>query len=54
MITTPLNIFLLNVNFDKSIIELHFLLLSSKLAKFLKDQRSIPISSIKYLNFEFF
>ena len=34
MTTTLINIFLLDVNFDKSIIELHFLLIFSILAKF--------------------
>ena len=45
--------FLLDVNFDKFTIELHFLLISSILAKFQEDQRSIAMSSIKCLNFEF-
>ena len=46
-------ILLLDVNFDKSTIELHFFLISSVFANFQKDQRTIAISSIKCLNFEF-
>ena len=46
-------IFLLYVNFDKSTIELLFLLITSILAKFLEDQRLILMSSIKCLNFKF-
>ena len=38
MITTPLNIFLLNVNFDKFTVELYFLLISSILIIFLEYQ----------------
>ena len=53
MPTTLLNIFLLNVNFDKSIIELHFFFISFMFAKFLKDQRLIAMLSIKSLNFKF-
>ena len=52
-ITTILNILLLNMNFNKSTIELHFLLISSMFAKFPENQRSIALSSIKYLNFKF-
>ena len=37
MVTALLNIFLLEVNFDKSTIELHFLLISLMLAKFLEN-----------------
>ena len=48
LVATPLDIFLLKVNFDKSIIGLHFFL-SFILANFPKDQRSIAISSIKCL-----
>ena len=35
--TTLLNIFLLEVKFDKSIVGLHFLLISSMLAKFIEN-----------------
>ena len=54
-VTTPLNIFffLLDVNFDKFTIRLHFFLISSILAKFQENQRVITMLSIKYLNFEF-
>ena len=45
--------FLLDVNFHKSIIDLHFFFISFVLAKFQKDQRSIAMSSTKCLNFEF-
>ena len=48
-----LNIFLLDMNFDKSTVELHFLFISSMLAKFQKDQKSIAMLSIKCLNFKF-
>ena len=41
MTTTSLNIFLLDLNFEKSIIGLHFLFLSFILAKFLENQRLI-------------
>ena len=51
--TTLLNLFLLDMNYDKSIIELPFLLLLSMLAKILKDQILITISLIKCLNFKF-
>ena len=37
-VTTPLNIFLLNVNFDKSTIGLNFLLISFIFANFPKDK----------------
>ena len=53
MTSTSLNIFLLNVKFSKFSIGLHFLLIFSILAKFLKDQRSIIMSLIKCLNFKF-
>ena len=53
-VTTSLNIFFfLDVNFDNSTIELHFFLISSILAKFQEDQRSIIILSIKCLNLKF-
>ena len=51
--TTPLNIFLLNVNFDKFTIGLNFLLISFIFANFSKEKKSILMSSIKYLNFKF-
>ena len=47
MATTSFNTFLLDVNFDKSTIRLHFLLIFSMLAKFLEDQKLIAMSSIK-------
>ena len=53
MATNPLNIFLLNVNFDKFTIELHFLIISLMFAKFLEDQKSLVALLIKYLNFKF-
>ena len=46
-------IYLLDVNFGKSTIVLYFLLISSILAKFLEDQRSIVMSSINCLNCKF-
>ena len=45
MVTTSLNIFLLNVNFDKSTVELHFLLIFFMHAKFSEDQKSTAVSS---------
>ena len=45
---------LLDVNFDKSTIELHFLLISSMLAKFPENQTLIGISLINCLSFKFF
>ena len=42
-----------NVNFDKSTIGLHFLLISFMITKFLKDQRLIVILSIKCLKINF-
>ena len=48
-----MNFFLLNMNFDKFNIELYFIIISFILAKFSKFQRSITMSSIKYLNFKF-
>ena len=41
MATTSHNIFLLNVNFDKSTVQIHFLRILSMFAKFSKDQKSI-------------
>lgn len=46
-------IFLLDVHFEKSAIELYFLLIPFMLAKFQDDQRSITISPITCLNFKF-
>ena len=51
MATTPLNI--LDVDFDKSNIELYFILIFSILAKFQENQRLINMSSIEYLNLSF-
>ena len=45
--------FLLDVNFVKSTIGLHFLFIFSMFAKFWEDQRFIAMSSCKYLNFKF-
>ena len=53
MTTTSLNIFLLDVDLEKFIIGLHFLFMFSILVKFSENQRSIAISLIKRLNFEF-
>ena len=47
------NIYLLDVNFENLTIILHVLIISSMLTKFQKDQRSIVMPSIKYLNFKF-
>ena len=44
-----LNILLLNANFDKCTVGLHFLLISSMLKNFQGDQRSIIISSLNIL-----
>ena len=46
--------FLLDVNFENLIVELYVLIISSMIANFQEDQRSIVILSIKYLNFKFF
>ena len=43
--------FLLNVNFDKSITRLSFLLIFFMLTIFLKDKKLIVMLSIEYLNF---
>ena len=48
-----LNIFLLDVNFDKFTIELYFLLVSFMVAKFFKNQGLLDMSLIKCLNFKF-
>ena len=53
-ITTPINIYLLDMNFKKFIVRLHFLLKSLILAKFLENQRLITMLLIKFLNFKFF
>ena len=45
--------FLLDVNFDKSIIRLHFLIILFMLAKFSKNKKLITMSVIKYLYFKF-
>ena len=47
--TTLLNIFLFEVNFNKSTIILHLLLISSILVKFLENQISTAMSSINDL-----
>ena len=52
-ITTPINIYLLDMNFKKFIVRLHFLLKSLILANFSENQRLITMSLIKYLNFKF-
>ena len=46
-------IFLLDVNCEKFTIGLYFFLISSILAKFQENKKSIVLSSIKSLNFEF-
>ena len=52
--TTSLNVFLLNVNFDKSTIEWYiYIFISYILAKFSKGQKSVAMFSIKCLNFKF-
>ena len=53
MTTSLLNIFLLDMNFDKSTIGLTFLPIFSMLVKFQENQRLIVMPSIKYLNFKF-
>ena len=53
-ITTPINIYLLDMNFKKFIVRLHFLLKSLILAKFLENQRLTTMLLIKFLNFKFF
>ena len=50
---TLLNIFLLDTDFNKSIIELGFLLMYYMLENFQGDLQSITISLIKYLNLYF-
>ena len=51
---TPINIFLLDVNFDKPTIELQYLCIFSILAKFQDDQKSIVMSSINCINSSFY
>ena len=46
MAQTLLNIFLSDVNFDKSTIKLHFIFISFMLAKFLDNQILIIILSV--------
>ena len=50
---TSLNIFKLNVNFDKSTIRFHHLHIFYMPAKFQDDQILITISSINFLNSNF-
>ena len=47
IVTTPLNIILLDANFDKFTVRLYSLLIFSMFAKFLEDQRSIVMLLIK-------
>ena len=51
--SNSLYIFLLDVNFENIIVGLHVLIISFMLAKFQRDQKSISMLSIKYLNFKF-
>ena len=50
---TPLNIFLLDANFDKSTLRLHYLRIFFMLAKFQGNQRLIVMSSNNFLNSSF-
>ena len=50
---TPLSLFELDANFDKSIVRLYYLRIFSMLAKFQSDQKLIVMSSINYLNSSF-
>ena len=50
---TPLNNLLLDVNFDKSTVKLHYIHILSILAKFHGNQRFIVMLSIKCLNSSF-
>ena len=52
-LTTNLVIILLDVDFKKTTIRLHFLFKSFVLVKFPEDLRSITMLSIKYFNFNF-
>ena len=51
--TTSLNIFLLDLIFDKLTIRLHFLIISSILAKFSENQKLIIMLSTNCLNYNF-
>ena len=46
LVTILFNIFLLDVDFDKSTIRLHLVLISSIFEKFLENKRSIVMLSI--------
>ena len=50
---TPLIIFLLDVNFNKCTFGLNFLLILYMLKIFLNNLKLIPMSSIKYKNYNF-
>ena len=50
---TSLNIFYLDVNFDKSTVRLYYLCIFSILSKFQGDQILIVMLSINYLNSSF-
>ena len=50
---TPLNNLLLDANFDKFTVGLHYIHILSMLAKFNCNQRLIVILSINYLNSNF-
>ena len=50
---TPLNNLLLNANFDKYTIRLHYIHILSMLAKFYGDKKLIVMLSINYLNSSF-
>ena len=50
---TPLNNLLLDVNFDKFTIRLHYIHILSVFAKFHSDQKSIVMLSIDCLNSSF-
>ena len=51
---TLINIFYVDVNFDKLTIELHYLYIFSILAKFHSDQRLIVMSSFNCINSSFY
>ena len=51
---TSLNIFYLDVNFDKSTVRLHYLHIFSILVKFKCNQRLIVMLSINCLNSSFY
>ena len=50
---TPLNNLLLDVNFDKFTVRLHYIHILSILAKFHSDKKLIVMLSINYLNSSF-